>query len=59
MDRLVPQCKDLKKRYDQCMEKWKETPVSFISEENEHVCHQSFEDYQACVKLGMMRKSKK
>ena len=23
MDKLVPQCKPLKKEYDQCMEKWK------------------------------------
>ena len=56
MDRLVPECTKLKQKYDLCMEKWKEKPIAFISDENEHMCHGSFEDYQACVKLGMMKK---
>ena len=48
MDKLVPECKDLKERYDSCMEKWKEKPITFISDESQHACTESFEDYRAC-----------
>lgn len=59
MDKLVPECKSLKEKYDGCMEKWKEKPISFISDESQHACTESFEDYRACVKLGMMKKTRK
>jgi TRIAP1/MDM35 family protein len=58
MDRLVPQCTPLKESYESCFEKWKSRPITVISDESEHICTEIFEDYRACVKLGMLKKGR-
>jgi|TARA_A100001035_G_C27651539_1_gene439465 hypothetical protein len=59
MDKLVPQCKPLKKEYDQCMEKWKKEGIRVIYDASQHPCDNDYQNYSSCVKLGMMARGRK
>jgi hypothetical protein len=57
MDRLVPQCKQLKDSYDDCMKKWYSEKVSInFRMDQQHPCDAAFIDYSTCVRLGMQVK---
>jgi hypothetical protein len=53
MNTNLPECEQLKGKYETCFSEWKASKVADVQLGGLHVCTDVFNDYRDCVTLGM------